>query len=77
MQQVFLFCFYQLLRLRGFTSRKAMNAENNYWNYTDPGFTRIADNVDVRWSMIVEIDPNIETAPAQNSWHHFKCMTLR
>jgi hypothetical protein len=51
MQQVFLFFFYQLLRLRGFTSSKAMNAENDYWNYTDPGFTRIADNVDVRWSM--------------------------
>jgi hypothetical protein len=23
--------------------------------------------------MIVETDPNIETAPAQNSWHRFNC----
>jgi hypothetical protein len=35
------------------------------------------NNMDVRWSMIVEIDPNIETAPPQNSWHCFNCRRVR
>jgi len=69
MQQVFSVLCNQLLRLRGFPPCQTVECEQFHRDKTDPSFTGLMNDMYMRWRVIVEVDPNIETASSQHCRH--------
>src|SRR6185295_9649880 len=69
LQQEFSVLCNQLLRLSGFLPCQTVKRQQFLGHKTDPGFTRLMNDVYMRWSVIVEIDPNTETALSEYCRH--------